>query len=82
MLNSLPILASLDPHPDLTPSVLIGLGWYYLILFCMNFYWAIRSYKQDGEFSNGVPRAAVWAVVSSVLLMTAAYHLHIHPMDF
>jgi len=82
MLNSLPILASLDAHPDLTPSVLIGLGWYYLILFCMNFYWAIRSYKQDGEFSNGVPKATVWAIVSSVLLMTSAYHFTYPPDGF
>jgi len=82
MLNSLPILASLDPHPDLTPSVLIGLGWYYLILFCMNFYWAIRSYNQDGEFSNGVPKATVWAIVSSVLLMTSAYHFTYPPDGF
>ncbi len=82
MLNSLPILASLDPHPDLTPSVLIGLGWYYLILFFMNFYWTVRSYKQDGEFRNGVPKAALWATVSAVLLMTAAYHFTYPPDGF
>lgn len=82
MLNSFPILASLNPHPDLTPSVLIGLGWYYLILFFMNLYWTIRSYKHDGEFSNGVPVAAFWAVITSVLLMTAAYHFTYPPDGF
>lgn len=82
MLNSLPILASLDPHPDLTPSVLIGLGWYYLILFFMNFYWTVRSYKQDSELSNKNAKASVWAVVSAVLLMTAAYHFTYPPDGF
>lgn len=82
MLNSLPFLASLDPHPDLTRSVLIGLGWYYLILFGMNLLWTVRSYRQDGEFSNGVPKAAVWAVVSAVLLMTSAYHFTYPPDGF
>ena len=82
MLNFSPMLASLNPHPDLTPSVLIGLAWYYLILFVMNLLWTVRSYKQDGEFSNGVPKAAIWAVVSAVLLMTAAYHFTYPPDGF
>ena len=56
-----PGLVNVESHPDLTPSVLIGLGWYYLILFGMNLLWTVRSYKQDGEFSNGVPKAAFWA---------------------
>lgn len=83
MLNFSPMLNyALNPHPDLTPSVLIGLGWYYLILFVMNLLWTVRSYKQDGEFSNGVPKAAIWAVVSAVLLMTAAYHFTYPPDGF
>ena len=72
----------LNPHPDLTASVLIGLGWYYLILFGMNLLWTARSFKHDGEFSNGVPKAAFWAVVTSVLLMTAAYHFTYPPDGF
>ena len=72
----------LNPHPDLTASVLIGLGWYYLIFFGMNLLWTVRSYKHDGEFSNGVPKAAFWAVVTSVLLMTSAYHFTYPPDGF
>ncbi len=64
----------MNPHPDLTASVLIGLGWYYFLMFCMNLLWTIRSYRVDGEFRSGVPVAAVWAVITSILMMTSAYH--------
>ncbi len=70
----------MNPHPDLTASVLHGLGWYYLILFVMNLYWTIRSYKADGEFSKdtpivgGMPVATIWAVITSILLMVSAAH--------
>ena len=64
----------LNPHPDLTPSVLIGLGWFYLLVFLMNLLWTIRSYKVDGEFKNGVPKAAVWAIYTSILMMVSFYH--------
>ena len=64
----------LNPHPDLTPSVLIGLGWYYLLVLCMNLLWTIRSYKVDGEYRNGVPKAATWATYCAVLMMVSAYH--------
>jgi len=64
----------LNPHPDLTPSVLIGLGWYYFLVLCMNLLWTVRSYRGDGDFRNGVPKASVWAVYSAILLMVSAYH--------
>jgi len=70
----------MNPHPDLTSSVLHGLGWFYLILFVMNLWWTARSYKMDGEFSKdtpilgGVPVATIWAVLSSILLMVSAAH--------
>ena len=64
----------MNPHPDLTASVLIGLGWYYFLMFCMNLLWTIRSYKVDGEFRNGIPVAAIWAVITSILMMTSSYH--------
>ena len=38
-----------DPHPDLTPGVIRGLGWIYLVLFAMNAWWAARSMKHDGN---------------------------------
>lgn len=64
----------MNPHPDLTASVLIGLGWYYFLMFCMNLLWTIRSYKVDGEFRNGIPVAAILAVITSILMMTSSYH--------
>ncbi len=61
-------------YPDLTSSVLTGLGWYYLIMLGMNLLWTVRSYKVDGNFKNGVPVATVWAVVASILMMLSAAH--------
>lgn len=70
----------MNPHPDLTSSVLHGLGWYYLILFVMNLWWTVRSFKVDGEFREGmpliggIPVATVWASLTGVLLMVSAAH--------
>ena len=67
-------------HPDLTPSVIYGLGWFYLLLFGMNLLWTFRSFKLDGEFGksipvlSGMPVATIWAVVSAILLMVSAAH--------
>jgi hypothetical protein len=72
----------LNAHPDLTASVLIGLGWYYLLMFLMNLAWTVRSYNEDGEFSNGVPKAALWATYSSILMMVSAYHFTYPPDGF
>lgn len=72
----------LNPHPDLTASVLIGLGWYYLLLFVMNLLWTIRSYKQDGDFAGGIPKAAGWAVYTSILMMVTFYHFTYPPDGF
>lgn len=64
----------LNSHPDLTPSVLIGLGWFYLLVFIVNLLWTVRSYKLDGEFRNGIPRAALWATYTSIVMMLSFYH--------
>ncbi|GAB5440528.1 MAG: hypothetical protein Fues2KO_08770 [Fuerstiella sp.] len=70
----------MEHHPDLTSSVIFGLGWYYLVLFLMNLWWTIRSYRTDGEFSKstpvvgGLPVATLWACFSAVLLMVSAAH--------
>jgi len=72
----------LNAHPDLTASVLIGLGWYYLLMFLMNLAWTVRSYNEDGEYSNGVPKAALWATYSSILMMVSAYHFTYPPEGF
>ena len=72
-------------NPDLTSSVIYGLGWVYLLLFLMNAAWTRRSMMTDGicEIRLGgilgegqkVPYAAFWAVYASLLLMVAATHL-------
>ena len=70
----------MNPHPDLTSSVLHGLGWYYLVVCLMNVLWTVRSFKTDGEFRKdmpvlgGMPVATVWAVLSSILMMVSAAH--------
>jgi Ca2+/Na+ antiporter len=72
----------LDAHPDLTASVLVGLGWYYLLMFFMNAVWTVRSYREDGETASGIPIAAFWAVYSSILLMVSLYHFTYPPEGF
>src|SRR5690606_7083129 len=71
----------LDPHPDLTRSVVLGLGWIYLILFGMNAWWtylAARSHRevQMPELLGGqkVPVSGFWALYSAVLLMVSLAH--------
>ena len=70
----------LNPHPDLTPSVLVGLGWFYLLVFLMNLFWTVRSYKLDGEFRNGIPKASLWATYTAILMMLSFYHFT-YPVD-
>ena len=77
----------LDPHPNLTQSVIIGLGWLYFLLFVMNCVWTWRSAKTDKSVTilgNQIPSAALWALYSSVLLMVAVTHLtsHANPDEF
>jgi len=77
----------LDPHPNLTQTVINGLGWLYLLLFAMNCVWTWRSAQTDKQvriLGNDIPTAAIWALYSSVLLMVAVAHLtsHSNPEDF
>ncbi len=68
----------LEHHPDLTASVIYGLGWLYLLLFLMNSVWVWRSYHRDGEikmFGQGVPVASIWALYAAMLGMISAAHL-------
>ncbi len=68
----------LEHHPDLTPAVIFGLGWVYLLLFLMNMVWTSRSYSVDGpcKFAGqDVPVAAFWALYSAMLLMVSIAHL-------
>jgi putative flippase GtrA len=72
---------SLNPHPDLTPSVIFGLGWLYLLMFVMNCVWTFRSLKKDGHhsvpkfFGGGeVPVAMWWGMFSAFLGMVCFAH--------
>lgn len=71
----------INPHPDLTASVIFGLGWLYLILFVMNTYWTARSLKHDGHVrlprllgGQEVPTASFWGLYTAVLLMFMLAH--------
>ncbi len=58
----------LEHHPDLTASVIYGLGWLYLLLFLMNAVWVWRSYHKDGEVriaGTQIPVAAIWALYAA-----------------
>ena len=78
-------MTHLTHNPDLTSSVIYGLGWVYLLMFLMNAYWTRRSYALDGNcrLSLGgilgkgeqIPVAAFWAVYAGMLLMIAITHL-------
>jgi hypothetical protein len=75
----------LQHNPDLTSSVIFGLGWVYLLLFIVNAAWVRRSYALDGNFrfslggllgkGQDIPVASIWAVYSAMLLMVAIGHL-------
>src|SRR5262245_25793555 len=70
----------MSPHEDLTPSVIRGLGWLYLVMFFMNIGWTVRSYKRDGYFESlmgfqHLPKAMLWALYSAFLFLFSATHL-------
>ncbi len=54
-------------HADLTPSVIQGLGWIYLILAVMNGAWAANAGKQKADLRI----VSAWAVFSALLGMLA-----------
>lgn len=72
----------LNPHPDLTSQVILGLGWLYFILFVMNTAWTVRSFKRDPHVrmpalfgGQEVPAAGLWGLYTAVLLMVSVTHL-------
>lgn len=58
-------------HPDLTSSVIHGLGWLYLLLFSMNAFWAWRGLKRH----DNVGVVSAWALYSALLLMIGIAHV-------
>ena len=78
-----------SPHPDLTHSVIHGLGWLYTLLFLANVGWTLRSFKRDGDYESvlgfqHIPRATVWAFYTAFLMLMAVAHLTANsaPEDF
>lgn len=75
----------MEHNPDLTASVIFGLGWVYLVLFLMNAAWVRRSYAHDGTVrlnllgllgkGQDVPVAGIWALYAALLGMIAVAHL-------
>jgi len=67
-------------HPDLTHSVIHGLGWLYTLLFLANIGWTLRSFKLDGHFESllgfqHIPKATIWAFYAAFLALMAITHL-------
>lgn len=58
-------------HPDLTASVIHGLGYLYLLLFGMNAIWTWRS----GSKHDPVGVTSGWALYTALLLMIGIAHL-------
>jgi Cytochrome b(C-terminal)/b6/petD len=61
----------MNPHPDLTTSVIRGLGWLYLILFAMNVFWTWRLARRHAP----VLSIGAWATYASLLAMFGFAHV-------
>lgn len=75
-------MGSLESHPNVTPSVLFGLGWLYLVLFGMNLIWTMNSFKKGRQFDipqlfggGHAPTAVFWASYTTGLFLVALAHL-------
>lgn len=74
----------LNPHPDLTVSVINGLGWLYLLLALLNIGWGVAVYRRGTVYNrvgvpglsiDHVPSALLWFGYATVLLLLAFVHL-------
>ena len=77
----------IDPHPNLTPAVLQGLGWLYMVLCVMNLFWTVRVYKEDQSvllplLKIQLPKATFWALYTSILLILGFMHLSYTSEDY
>lgn len=62
----------LTHNPDLTPGVIFGLGWLYMLLAVLNIWWTARVIKLDPHRDK---EAAGWGAYSGLLLMASLAHL-------
>jgi Cytochrome b(C-terminal)/b6/petD len=61
----------MDPHPNLTPAVIRGLGWLYLTLFAMNAVWTGRKLKRHESLTS----IGAWALYTALLGMIGIAHV-------
>jgi hypothetical protein len=64
----------MDHHSNLTPGVVQGLGWIYLILCAMNIGWTVNMHK------SGSPLASVtrwWIYITALFLVGTAHVTHV-----
>ncbi len=61
----------MNPHPNLTPEVIRGIGWLYVILFAMNVFWTVRAARRH----ESVGAIAGWAIYTALLGMIGIAHI-------
>lgn len=61
----------MEPHPDLTSSVIRGLGWIYLILAAMNGLWTWRELKRHASLGA----VSCWAMYATMLGLIGTAHV-------
>jgi hypothetical protein len=61
----------MTPHPDLTSSVIRGLGWLYLALCGMNLVWVAHLAKSKASLRS----ISIWSVFCTFLALIGAVHI-------
>ncbi|MFN5529268.1 MAG: hypothetical protein ACK5F7_01730 [Planctomycetaceae bacterium] len=61
----------MTPHPDLTSSVIRGLGWLYLALCGMNLVWVAHLVKSKASLRS----ISIWSVFCTFLALIGAVHI-------
>ncbi len=79
----------MESHPDLTASVIRGLGWFYLLIAAMNAFWTYRVFRSGANYESiagieHVPKAAPWACYTALLFMLGSVQIVVDsdPADF